>query len=55
MSAEDAFAGRDLALAYAMRPDVAWATSDVFGMSAALRLMPIGSRSDSRHKIGDPD
>ena len=30
MSAEDAFAGRDLALAYAMRPDVAWATSDAW-------------------------
>ena len=26
MSAEDAFAGRDLALAYAMRPDATWAT-----------------------------
>ena len=46
MSAEDAFAGRDLALAYAMRPDVAWATSD------AWRLMLIGSRSHSHHKLG---
>ena len=27
----------------------------MLGMSAALRLMPIGSRSDSRHKIGDSD
>lgn len=30
MSAEDAFAGRDLALAYAQRPDVTWATSDAW-------------------------
>jgi hypothetical protein len=30
MSAEDAFAGRDLALAYTMRPEVIWATKDAW-------------------------
>lgn len=49
MSAEDAFAGRDLALAYAMRPDVTWATKDAwyergFAFDAAWNPIPFASK-----------
>lgn len=50
MSAEDAFAGRDLALAYAMRPDVAWATQNAwyergFAFDAAWQAVPFAATS----------
>jgi hypothetical protein len=51
MSAEDAFAGRDLALAYAMRPDVAWATSDAWyerGFAFDAHWQPVGFTSQDR-------
>lgn len=51
MSAEDAFAGRDLALAYAMRPDVAWATSDAWyerGFAFDAHWQPVGFLSQAR-------
>jgi len=51
MSAEDAFAGRDLALAYAMRPDVAWATSDAWyerGFAFDAHWQPVGFTSQAR-------
>jgi len=51
MSAEDAFAGRDLALAYATRPDVAWATSDAWyerGFAFDAHWQPVGFTSQAR-------
>lgn len=50
MSAEDAFSGRDLALAYAMRPDVAWATQNAwyergFAFDAAWQAVPFAATS----------
>lgn len=51
MSAEDAFAGRDLALAYAQRPDVTWATSDAWherGFAFDANWYPVAFASGSR-------
>ena len=50
MSAEDAFAGRDLALAYAMRPDATWATKGAwyergFAFDAKWRSIPFASQA----------
>ncbi len=50
MSAEDAFSGRDLALAYAMRLDVIWATKDAwyergFAFDAAWNSVPFESKT----------
>lgn len=55
MSAEDAFAGRDLALAYARRPDVTWATQNAwyergFAFDAAWRAVPFASK-DRRFRL----
>jgi len=55
MSAEDAFAGRDLALAYAMRPDVTWATKDAwyergFAFDAAWNSILFASK-DRRFRL----
>ena len=51
MSAEDSFAGRDLALAYAQRPDVTWATSDAWherGFAFDGSWNPVAFASQSR-------
>ena len=50
MSAEDAFSGRDLALAYAMRLDVIWATKDAwyergFAFDADWNSVPFASKT----------
>ncbi len=50
MSAEDAFSGRDLALAYAMRLDVIWATKDAwyergFAFDAAWNSISFASKN----------
>jgi len=55
MSAEDAFSGRDLALAYAMRPDVTWATQDAwyergFAFDAAWQAVPF-TAADRRFRL----
>lgn len=55
MVAEDAFAGRDLALAYAMRPDVTWATKDAwyergFAFDAAWQKVPFAA-ADRRFRL----
>lgn len=55
MGAEDAFAGRDLALAYAQRPDVTWAKSDAwyergFAFDGAWRSVPFASK-DRRFRL----
>lgn len=54
-SAEDAFAGRDLALAYAMRPDVIWATKDAwyergFAFDTDWNSIPFASK-DRRFRL----
>ena len=55
MSAEDAFAGRDLALAYAMRPEVIWATKDAwyergFAFDTDWNSIPFASK-DRRFRL----
>jgi len=55
LSAEDAFAGRDLALAYALRPDVTWATQNAwyergFAFDAAWQAVPFTSK-DRRFRL----
>ncbi len=55
MAAEDAFAGRDLALAYAMRLDATWATQDAwyergFAFDAAWQAVPFAA-ADRRFRL----